>query len=311
MNKKIVITGGDPAGCGPRLVWQSLQSVSRRGVDYVIVGDKKIFDKVFSGKKNFQNVEFVDCRTPGISSLTRGKATFLSGKASLSYIDTALKLIAEEKIPALVTAPVSKEAVGRIYAGFSGHTEYLADFFKIKKFCMMMDSPAIRTVLLTRHIPLKKVPKALSEKIIIDTAELVYSFLSRRAAVRQPRIALASVNPHAGRDTFLGEEEKIMVRAIKKSRKKIYGPFPSDTLFAPLRSKQFDCILCAYHDQGMIPFKLLSFSRGVNVTIGLPIVRTSPAHGTAYDAVRKKMPLFSTSMEAALRSARRYAYETE
>lgn len=309
MSNRIVISTGDPAGCGPLITLKALANLRLPKAKYILVGDKKILDTIAVPLKTYRNIELVDAGTKGIAKIKKGRLSTLAGEASLSYIKEALKLIKRERIFALVTAPVSKEAVQRILPGFVGHTEYCAQFFRVKKFCMLMASDALRVVLLTRHIPLREVSPYLSLKVIKETAELVYIFLREKYKIAHPKIAVASVNPHAGIDTFLEKEERVIVRAIRLCKNKIYGPYPSDTLFVPERLKQFHCILCAYHDQGMIPFKLLSFKSGVNITLGLPIIRTSPAHGVAFDAVREKRHLIYTSMEEAIRCAYRLAYE--
>ena len=173
----------------------------------------------------------------------------------------------------------------------------------------MMVSSTLKVVLLTRHIPLRDVPSHISPGLVKDTVELVDTFLKNKFKIPHPKIAITSINPHAGAHTFMGKEERVIAKAIGLSTRKIYGPFPCDTLFVPERIREFDCILCGYHDQGMIPFKLLSFKTGVNVTVGLPVIRTSPAHGVAFDAVKKKKPLMYTSMEEAIKCAYRLAYE--
>lgn len=304
----MIITSGDPAGCGPYITLKSLENLNLSGAVFLVVGDKSVLEKVPGSAKVLRRIEMIDCRTSGISRLKKGRISELAGRASLDYLETALDLALKEKVQALVTAPVSKEAVQLVLPEFSGHTEYLAGFFAVKKFCMLMASPRLNVVLLTRHIPLRDVPQALTSKIITETVDLVYSFLKTRCALSRPKIAVTSLNPHAGKDTFFDHEERVIARAVALRRNKLSGPFPSDTIFIPERMKQFDCILCCYHDQGMIPFKLLSFADGVNVTLGLPLIRTSPAHGTAFDAVRRRAPLASSSMEAAIRYACRCAY---
>jgi len=308
MSKSIVITCGDPAGCGPYITLKSLENIDLPGAGFVVVGDKAVLDKIPVSSRVLSKLEIIDCRTPGIRRLKKGRATELSGRASLDYLDTALDLVSKAKIPALATAPLSKEAVQMVLPGFRGHTEYLADFFGTKKISMLMASPRLNTVLLTRHIPLAEVPRSLSLKLITDTVDLIYDFFKKRYKISRPKLAITGFNPHAGKDTFLGQEERIIARAVARCKNKLSGPFPSDTLFVPQRLKQFDCIICCYHDQAMIPFKLLSFSDGVNVTVGLPVLRTSPAHGTAFDAVRRRAPLEISSMQAALKYAFKYGY---
>ena len=304
MSRRVVITIGDPAGCGPVITVKALGRLSLPGAKYIVIADKKILDAISVPAQTYRKVDIIDVMTPGIMGMEKGQVSELAGRASLNYLEKALAVMKREDISSLVTAPVSKEAVQLVCPGFTGHTEYLAGFFKVSRFCMLMVSPSLKVALLTRHIPLGQVPLKITARLVTDTAELVYGFLKNKLKVSRPKIAVAGVNPHAGVDTFLGKEEQVIAKAIAACKIKFYGPYPSDTLFIPQRLKEFDCVLCSYHDQGMIPFKLLSFTDGVNVTVGLPVTRTSPAHGVAFDAIKKKESLMSTSMEEAIK----YAY---
>jgi 4-hydroxythreonine-4-phosphate dehydrogenase len=168
---------------------------------------------------------------------------------------------------------------------------------------MMMVSGKLKVILFTRHIPLREVPSFIRKKDLIDTFFLVYSSLKKMFKIKNPLLAVTSLNPHAGLDTFLGREEKIVYDAIRSFGHRIYGPFPSDTIFIEKNLRKYHCIICLYHDQAMVPFKLLSFREGVNLTLGLPVIRTSPAHGVAYDAMRNGATPFSSSMLEAIRLA--------
>ena len=297
--KTIVISSGDPVGCGPIITLKAIDKFQPRKVNFFVVGDKEIFERLPIYRKIKSRINLVDLNTPGIGRAKLGKPTKLGGEASLSYLEKALELMKKKQIKRLVTAPLSKEAVGLVKKGFRGHTEYLAEYFKAKKFAMMMVSSSLKAVLLTRHICLRDVPSSLRKKDIYDLLCLVYNSLQRQFKLNSPRIAFCAINPHAGLNTFLEDEEKKILQAKEKFKKLTFGPYPADTIFTKENLKQYDCIICAYHDQAMIPFKLLSFRTGVNVTLGLPIVRTSPAHGVAYDIVKKeKAPFFSSMLEA-------------
>jgi len=301
--KKIVITIGDPAGCGPYITLKAIESLNVRNVKFSVVGDEKILKSISGYSKVRKKIELIDMETPFIEKIKKGCINKLSGEASLNYLKKALFLIEKEKIKGLVTAPVSKEAIKLLYPKFCGHTEFLAEFFKARNFAMMMVSSKLKVVLLTRHLPLREVSKNISKDRLVAVIDLIYSFLKEKFGIKNPRIALASLNPHAGIDTFLDKEERIMKEAISYCGKKIEGPYPGDTLFIDTSLKKFDCIICAYHDQAMIPFKLLSFQDGVNLTIGLPIIRTSPSHGVAFEAIRKKERIFYSSMQEAIKLA--------
>jgi 4-hydroxythreonine-4-phosphate dehydrogenase len=298
-NKKIVITAGDPAGCGPRIALAAIDQLKTKNYDFFLVSDKEVLESLPLYKKLKKRFDLVVCPTPGISKLIPGKPSVLSGRASLDYLDSGLKFMADCGIKSLVTAPISKEAVSSVLPGFCGHTEYLSEYFSCSRFEMMMVSGKIKIILFTRHVSLSSVSSLIKKNALKRTFELVFEELKGKFKIKQPRIAVASFNPHAGLDTFLGSEEREVVAAIKGFQKYVYGPIASDTLFVPRNMDKYDCIICLYHDQGMIPFKLLSFKNGVNLTLGLPIIRTSPAHGTAFDLIRQgKIPSHWSMVEA-------------
>ncbi|MBU2265826.1 MAG: 4-hydroxythreonine-4-phosphate dehydrogenase PdxA, partial [Candidatus Omnitrophica bacterium] len=199
--------------------------------------------------------------------------------------------------------PLSKEAVQSIKKKFSGHTEYLQDHFRAAQVEMMMVSKQLKVVLLTRHTVLRKAGALINSKDVAKTLELVYTSLKQQFKIKKPRIVLASFNPHAGVDTFLEKEEKEIVSGISKFKGKTYGPYPADSLFTKDNLKLYDCVISTYHDQAMIPFKLLSMKDGINLTLGLPVIRTSPAHGPAFDLIRQDKKPFSSSMLEAIKLA--------
>jgi len=301
--RDVVLTAGDPAGCGPAISLRAVDNFRGPGINFFIVGDEEVFRRFPLYRKIKNKFTLVDVKTMGITKLQPGFATRLSGQAALSYLDKGLAVLRKLKAKHLVTAPLSKEAVRQVSPGFRGHTEYLAGHFKAKNVVMLMVAPKIKTALLTRHIPLSDIPRCLRKREVANLLSLVYSSLKRQFKINKPRIVFASVNPHAGIDTFLEREERILLGAIKDFGKSIHGPYPADTLFVKHNLKKYDCFVCAYHDQAMIPFKLLSFPAGVNVTLGLPIVRTSPAHGVAYDVIREGKDPFHSSMLAAVKLA--------
>lgn len=302
--KNIVITLGDPSGCGPEITFRAIKALSKKKVNFWVVGDKCIAKQIPEYQKVKRRIFFLEAETKNIDKVKRGSVSKLAGQASLIYLEKALKTIKEKKFNCLVTAPVSKEAISLSKPGFSGHTEFLRDYFNVKKVVMMMASAQIKTVLLTRHLDLKNVSVSINKEAILDTIKLTYSFLKKQLNIANPVIGLASVNPHAGVDTFMKKEEKIIKKAAEQSSGLACGPYPADSLFTKNNLKKFDCIIASYHDQGMIPFKLLSFRSGVNVTLGLPIVRTSPDHGVAYELVKNDpQALFSSSMQAAISQA--------
>ena len=303
VKKEVVITTGDPAGCGPHITLGAIKSLLRKNIDFYVVGDSTILKRTPLFKSLKAKINLVDLSIPGIKKVRPGFPSKLTGQAARAYIDAALELMRVKKIRRLVTAPVSKEAVGISYPEFAGHTEYLADHFKVKRVEMMMSSSKCKMVVFTRHIPLNQVSSKIKGLEVAKTLKLVVTALKEQFSIAKPKIALASVNPHAGVDTFLGKEEKAIVSAKKGIKANIFGPYPGDTLFIPKNIEKYDCIVCFYHDQAMVPFKLLSIKEGVNLTLGLPIIRTSPAHGTAFNLMKTNKEPFASSMESAIKLA--------
>ncbi|MFH1317782.1 MAG: 4-hydroxythreonine-4-phosphate dehydrogenase PdxA, partial [Candidatus Omnitrophota bacterium] len=257
--KKVIITSGDPAGCGPYITLEAINLLRRQKIDFFVVGDRTILEKLPLYEKMNKRFNLVDVDTKGITKLTKGKISKLGGRASLNYIDRGLLLAREANIKRIITAPVSKEAVKLINLKFVGHTEYLAQYFGVKNYAMMMASSVLRAVPFSRHIPLREVSAAIKKKDILDTVSLVYTSLKDKFNIKNPRIVVASFNPHAGINTFLDKEEKEIDAGLRLFKEKIYGPLPADTIFTLHNLKNFDCVICPYHDQAMIPFKLLAF----------------------------------------------------
>lgn len=230
----------------------------------------------------YRNVHLKDvCK----AEFSVGKVSKSSGTAQVKYLKEALKEAKEGKIGALVTLPINKKAVKLAGFPFPGHTEFLADFFNVKDYAMMLANEKLKVVLLTTHLPLREVPEKVKSEEIVKKLKLIYREFP------DGKIAVCALNPHAGESGLFGREEIEEIEpAIKEARElgiKAFGPFPSDTVFVRALNKEFDIILAMYHDQGLIPIKLLGFGKSVNVTLGLPIVRTSVDHGTAYDIAGK------------------------
>lgn len=216
-----------------------------------------------------------------------GKGTEISGKYAFESLEKATEDLASGKIDVLVTAPISKEAIGKAGFKFPGHTEYLADMAGQEEALMMMVSGALRVALVTSHLPLKDVPAALTKEKVVSKIKVLEASLKKDFGIQRPRIAVFGLNPHASENGKMGsEEEDVIIPAIKEATSAgifAAGPFPADGFFGSNARAQFDGVLAMYHDQGLAAFKALAFEDGVNFTAGLPIVRTSPDHGTAYD----------------------------
>ncbi len=220
-----------------------------------------------------------------------GIATPESGEMAYQSLEAAVEDLKRNQINVLVTAPINKYAIKLAGFEFPGHTEYLAAHFETENYLMLMVSRNLRIGIVTGHIPLHQVTEKLSKKLIIAKAKTLHDSLVRDFNIGKPRIAVLGLNPHAGESGMIGEEEQTMIIPVIKELNDqgmlFYGPFPADGFFGSSSYREFDGILAMYHDQGMLPFKSLSFETGVNFTAGLPIIRTSPAHGTAYELAGK------------------------
>lgn len=220
-----------------------------------------------------------------------GKSTPMAGESSFAALQRSVADLKEGKLDALVTGPIDKHNIQSETFKFPGHTEYLESQFPGTASLMLMVNEVMKIGVVTGHLPLKEVPGKLNQEIILHKLKIMNSSLMEDFKVRKPRIAVFSLNPHAGDSGLLGdEEERIIIPAIKSARDQeilAFGPFPADGFFGAGSYAKFDGILAMYHDQGLIPFKALSYEGGVNFTAGLPIIRTSPAHGTAYEIAGK------------------------
>ena len=299
----IGITLGDPAGIGPEVTAKAIKKSSIRGLGhFVIIGDYKIFRRY--NPNTYTNCRFFNL--PSKVSLIPGKPTRHSAEASLLYLNQAIDLLKGGALDSLVTAPVCKETISSLGNNFIGHTEHLAHAFKVKDYDMMYVSKQLKVIILTRHIPLRDVCRQITQKKVLASVSLAYKALKNQFGIRNPKIAVCGLNPHAGEGGTIGKEDMSKILpAIRKAQKlgmSVHGPFSADTIFVPRISKQYDLILSMYHDQGTIPIKTLAFDQLVNLTIGLPFIRTSPAHGTAFNIAGKNKS-DSTSMCEAIKLA--------
>ena len=292
---------GDPYGIGPEVIAKSLSKISiRRLAKFIIIGDYRVYHRYSS--KHFANCTFIDLKNISPAQFHCGKSNAQNARASLEYLEKALGLIMKKEVTALVTAPVSKEAICAIGEEFHGHTEYIANYFGIKNFGMMFVAHALKTVVVTRHIPLKEVSRVVDSKRLYDTIALTVYALKKYFRIKHPSVAVCGMNPHAGEQGTIGTEEiTTIIPTIQRLKRKgfnIFGPFSADTLFYPPMAKKYDAIVAMYHDQGLIPIKTLYFNKLVNLTLGLPFIRTSPAHGTAFDIAGKNKADPSSMIEA-------------
>jgi len=290
--KTLGITMGDPLGIGAEIICKSLPKFLDQA-RFIVFGDRRHLSEL----ERFSEVKVV-----GGSALV-DYSPKEAGKASVSYLDQAMAAYRRGEIQALVTAPISKAHVHLAGFPFPGHTEYLAAQTQSEKFVMMMAGPKLKVTLVTIHEPLAKVPSLLSEDKIVDCIAITYQSLQKRFHLPKPRVAVCGLNPHAGEEGLLGNEEQLIIApALEKAKAQGYeveGPKVPDAVFHEAYEGQWDAVICMYHDQGLIPFKMLHFKDGVNVTLGLPLIRTSPDHGTAFDIAGRGIA-DSASMEAAI-----------
>lgn len=244
-----------------------------------------------------------------------GKSTNIAGTLSLISLQAAVNDMKEGHFQALVTAPINKQNIQSERFDFPGHTEYLAREFDAPEALMLMVSEQMRIGVVTGHIPLSAVPEAITKERILQKLEVINHSLKRDFAISKPRIAVMGLNPHASDDGLLGEEDvNTITPAIEQAKEKgimAFGPYPADGFFGTMQFRKFDGVLAMYHDQGLVPFKTMSFHNGVNYTAGLPIVRTSPGHGTGYDIAGKNQASPEAFREAIILAVNIYKNRQE
>ncbi len=299
---KVGISLGDINGIGPEVVLKAFMDNRILQIcTPILYGSNKTLNTI---RKSIQGEEmfFNPCKDASEAILKKinvvqvwdeeptieyGKANETGGKYAFLSLEGATKDLAANKIDVLVTAPISKETIAKAGFQFPGHTEYLADMSGVPEALMMMVSDSLRVALVTSHVPLNEVSKQLTRERILEKIEALNQSLQRDFGIQRPKIAVLGFNPHAGENGKMGDEEtETITPAINLAKQKdifAYGPFPADGFFGSSNLQNYDAVLAMYHDQGLTPFKALAFDQGVNFTAGLPIVRTSPDHGTAFD----------------------------
>ncbi|NPV01573.1 MAG: 4-hydroxythreonine-4-phosphate dehydrogenase PdxA [Brevinematales bacterium] len=309
MKTKVLLTLGDPNSISPEVCVKSLTKLSPEQLSrLIVIGDSSTIDRYFPpALASSLRFEIIDPSASGIGfRLSPGTPDPSAGAMSFLFLRRAVELLQSGKASYLVTAPVSKSLIVRSglpgTANFRGHTDYLAESFGITSYSMMFHSPDLKVILATIHTPLKKVPAELSAEkidIALKNALLYYNMMR----VKDFRIAVCGLNPHAGESGLLGgEDSEIIAPVVESYRAKGYnieGPLPADTVFFHAYRGKYDMVIAMYHDQGLAPFKMLHFIDGVNITLGLPFLRTSPDHGTAFDIAGKNIA-DETSMDQSI-----------
>ncbi len=302
---KVAITIGDPAGIGPEITYRAINSLKvQRVCSPVVFGDKKILDSYF--KKNKAKAEFI-YSSDFNAEIKNGAPSKISGLIACKAIEAAVKYCMQGPARSMVTAPVSKESFKLAGLKVPGHTEYLAQLTNSKNYCMMMMCSKINSVMVTRHLAVNKISCSLTAKEIISTVKTASAFISRFK--KNPKTVICALNPHAGDNGILGLEEKEIIAPAVKSLKKagfnVTGPLPADSAWMKTINGDFDLITAMYHDQIMIPLKVIAPEKIINVTAGLPFLRTSPGHGTAFDIAGTNTADESAMIESVIFAAER------
>ncbi len=301
---RLVVTLGDPGGIGPEVVAKALTAPHvRRAADILLLGDMRLLHRATRKRDSVSALDLIRVDEPvfvkGIAVYNPvpyrgrlpkpGKWTRTTGRLSLAWVEEGIRLCREGLADALVTGPVCKAAWKAAGSRYPGHTELLAARCRTKRAVMMLTGGGLRVALTTVHIPLRQVVRKLTCERLVETGAILDADLRRHFRLDEPRIAVLGLNPHAGEEGNIGTEEaRLVAPAIQRLRRRkidAVGPVPADTAFHQARQGRYDAVLAMYHDQGLAPLKTLAFDTGVNVTLGLPIIRTSVDHGTAFDLV--------------------------
>jgi 4-hydroxythreonine-4-phosphate dehydrogenase len=318
---RIAISLGDPSGVGEEVTARALSAL-RGKLAPLVYGDARVLERSLSGlglptvapgsPLPARGALIPVTRLPR-SAVRPGRPAHAAGAAQLAFLEAAFAGVQAGDADALCTAPVSKAQVARALPGFVGHTEWLEARCRVRRSVMMLAGERLRIALVTNHLAFRSLGRALTVPRIVETLVITHRALRRDLGLRRPRLALAALNPHAGEEgTFGDEEARLLGPALARARAlgaPAAGPFPADSVFFRAALGEFDAVVALYHDQGLIPVKLLDAVGGdpaVNVTLGLPIVRTSPDHGVAYD-IAGEGKASPASMIAALRLASRIA----
>ncbi len=305
---RIGITIGDINGIGPELIIRTLKNkkVSSKFIP-IIYGSSKVISyyRNIIGAQDFHpayydskghvkegNIYIKNCWDDK-ANITVGEVTEEGGRLAGIAMKYAVEDAQNGLLDAIVTAPINKEAMKKSGFEFPGHTEYFANKFNTKETVMMMVADGLRVALVTNHIPVSLITKKLTREKLISKMVVLDQSLTKDFGIEKPKIAVLGLNPHAGDNGTIGKEDIELIKPViveaKKNGMHVSGPYPPDGFFGSSQFKKFDAVLAMYHDQGLIPFKALTFGNGVNFTAGLPIVRTSPDHGTAYDIAGKNI----------------------
>lgn len=316
MKPLLGITIGDPAGIGPEISLKAAVSAELSGIaSIVILGSRTILDyykdllkiqvpiKEISTPEEFEEgfINLLPMKALDLNAFKIGRVSPLCGRAAYDYLEAGIKLAVKGKISAIATAPINKEALHRAGLNFAGHTEILAKLTETPNYAMMLVCENFRVIHVTTHVPLRKACDLIKKERVYRTIKLAHEAV-KMMGILNPATAVAGLNPHAGESGIFGyEDQEEILPAVQMARKeglKVFGPLPPDTVFLKALKGEYDAVVAMYHDQGHIPIKLLGFETGVNITVGLPIIRTSVDHGTAFDIAGKGVASERSMVEA-------------
>ncbi len=328
---RIGITLGDYNGVGPEVVLKALSD--NRILNFVtpvIYGSSRVisyYKKLFNidelnytqvrnkGQYAQKGINVINTSSEDTFEISPGRASTESGKAAFVALKQASSELKEGHIDALVTAPIDKHTIHSDEFPFKGHTEFLTQFFEASDSLMFMISDKLRVGLVTEHIPVKDIAASLTKEKIESKLKVMDHSLRKDFGIVKPKIAVLGLNPHAGDNGLLGEEENLIIRPViadqKNKGRLVYGPFPADGFFAAGTYSKYDGVLAMYHDQGLVPFKSIAFGDGVNFTAGLPVIRTSPDHGTGYGIAGKNQANDGSLREAIYQAAEIFRQRNE
>ncbi|WP_353427296.1 4-hydroxythreonine-4-phosphate dehydrogenase PdxA [Polynucleobacter sp. MWH-UH19D] len=310
---KLVITTGEPAGIGPEVSIVAAKQflLEQPNASITLLGDQTLLKEALHGSNDDRlQVEVVPLIAPSIPGVLDAQ----NSPYVIQLLDRAIDGCIAGQFDAMVTAPLQKSVINQSGLAFTGHTEYLAQRCSVKHVVMLLSAALnegflgissardFRVALVTTHLPLQKVSSSLSQELILDTIQIVHRDLQLKMGISNPVIRMSGLNPHAGESGYLGREEIDMISpaidAAKKTGINVSGPYPGDTMFDPKALEEVDAFIAMYHDQGLAPFKFITFGGGVNITLGLPIIRTSVDHGTALDIAGKALADAGSMLEA-------------
>jgi len=303
---RVGLTIGDPSGIGPAIAVKAIARLKGRA-RFVLIGDKRVILKAGGAALRPQDADVVDLANVNFKDFAFGKVKAEYGKASIEYLDKAMGLVKEGSIDCIVTCPISKEAINLAGYRYSGHTEYFAKKTGSKEFVMLLLNNELVFSLLTRHMPIRDVSSRITRPEVARNITLTMSALSEFFLISRPRVVVCGLNPHASDNGLLGKEENAVIKPVVKYLKNkgflVDGPVSADVAIYLTKEKKYDCAIAMYHDQALIPLKFDGIDTGVNLTYGLPFVRTSPLHGTAFDIAKRPGLCDPRSLIAAVRLA--------